>query len=92
MSIGAPRNCGGQAQVARLDAGLLAHFPQRRGQERPVVLDMAARSEEQPRDLVADVQNALVLVDDHRAAGDVTGGRGTAGRGVGSVQEGQQPG
>ncbi|MFJ8509771.1 hypothetical protein [Streptomyces avermitilis] len=34
-----------QAQVARPDAGLLAHFPQGRGQERPVVLDMAARSE-----------------------------------------------
>lgn len=82
----------GQAQIPGADPGLLAPFPQRRRQKRPVVLDMAAGDERQPSAPVADVQHASITVDDDRAAGDVAGQRGTTARVVDTVQDGQQPG
>lgn len=83
----------GQAQIPGMDPGLLAYFSQGRSQESTVTrLDMAARREQQPRRLVADVQHPSITVNDDRAAGHVTRQRCTAGRIAGAVKDNQQVG
>lgn len=81
-----------QAQVAGTQPGLFAYLAHGRGQERTVTrLSVAAWSEEQPCHPMTDVEHPTVAVDDHRAAGDVTGQRGAAGRLLGAVEDSQQP-
>lgn len=64
----------GEAQIACLDPGLLAHLAHRRGEQRAIPrLGMTAGDEDQAARPVKGVQHTPILVDHHGTARDVRG-------------------